>query len=451
MTDTPQSDADLESAKALDGQEGGNADGSNFSGHRSDSPSSSDPNSSLTGEPRPNTLKADEELSHSDGKQSDGKRSIGLQRGLQWLSLVITIPFLGINGLAAWQVHSLTHYSEPNPENPPLFARSPLKRVGELLLGVKIPRPENDYSPADLRLAFESHRIDLGNGEYLDGWYVPAPKQEEEKAQTKPEVDEVEASASNSVSSSEADVTTEVTSDDAIPGLAVVSETVQSPEKQGVVLLFPAYAASKQTLLQEVKLLYRLGYASFAVDLRGVGDSSGRDTTLGPREAEDVAATMEYVAQTFDNPPMALYGRILGAGHVLRAIAEFDLQPNALLLEDPHAQLFSLTESVVESVGLPRSPTTQLLIFWGGLLTGEDPSAYDPIRYASEITTPTLVIYGAEDSWVSFNEVVGVHGQLQGTKEIVGLSSAKMMPISVSAYPSWLERVGAFLDANMGQ
>ncbi len=386
------------------------------------------------------------------------KRGCGL-RSLQWLSLLITLPFLGLNGLAAWQAHSLTHYSKANVESRPTFAQPPLQRLGALLFGIKVPRPENAYSPEDIGLAFDSHRIDLGNGEFLDGWYVPAPKgAPPAKAEAKPETESAATEESttagedaSAASDSEAQEQPAAAEKNEGASIDVVSPPIQASDKQGVVLLFPAYAASKQTLLQEMKLLYRMGYASFAVDLRGVGDSSGNDTTLGRREAEDVAVTVDYVKKTFENPPIALYGRIMGASHVMRAIAEFDLQPNALIIEDPYAQLFSLTEAVVESVGLPRSPTTQMLTLWGGVLQGEDPAALDPISYASEITTPTLVLYGSEESWVSLDEVVGIHGQLQGPKEILGLSSARDMPVSATAVGSWMGKVETFLDSNMGQ
>ncbi len=379
---------------------------------------------------------------------SRSKRGCGL-RSLQWLSLLITLPFLGLNGLAAWQVHSLTHYSSADTDSRPTFAQPPLKRLGSFLFGVKVPRPENAYSPKDLGFTFDSHRIDLGNGEFLDGWYVPAPKpapevQAEAKSQTATSVD------AKSEASGEDPVTAPAPKTNG-NGIEVVTEPIKASEKRGMVLLFPAYAASKQTLLQEIKLLHRIGYATFAVDLRGVGDSSGSDTTLGRREAEDVAKTMDYVNKTFDNPPIALYGRIMGANHVMRAIAEFDLQPDALIIEDPYAQLLGLTEAVVESVGLPRSPTAQILTFWGGLLQEDNPAALDPVNYASEITTPTLVLYGSDGSWVNLDEVVAVHSQLQGPKEIIGLSSARDMPVSATAVGPWTGKVETFLDSNLGQ
>ena len=373
------------------------------------------------------------------------KRGFGL-RSLQWLSLAVTLPFLGVNGLAAWQAHSLTHYSQADLEdNRPTFAQPPLKRFGAFLFGVKVPRPENGYNPADLGFAFDSHRIDLGNGEFLDGWYVPAPQANPaapKGAEPKVSSPDLEAQAQPAVAADSAGEAT---------GLQVVPAPIQASKKQGLVLLFPAYAASKQTLLQEIKLLHRVGYATFSVDLRGVGDSSGSDTTLGVREAEDVAATVDYVAKTFENPSIALYGRILGASHVMRAIAEFDLQPDALILEDPYAQLSSLTEAIVESVGLPRSPTTQMLTLWGEILHGDDPATLDPINYASKITTPTLVLYGSDASWVKLDEVVGIHSQLQGPKDIIGLPSERDVPVSATAVGSWMEKVETFLDGAMGQ
>jgi uncharacterized protein len=159
---------------------------------------------------------------------------------------------------------------------------------------------------------------------------------------------------------------------------------------------------------------------------------------------------VDYVKKAFGNPPIALYGRILGAGTVMRAIAEYNLQPDAVILEDPYAQLFSLTQTMVESVGLPRA-IAQMLTLWGGVLLGDAAATLDPINYAPGVTQPTLVLYGSEEAWVSLDEVVGIHSQLQGAKEIMGLSSSRDLPLSATASGPWMEQVETFLDANLDQ
>ncbi|NJN29117.1 MAG: alpha/beta hydrolase [Synechococcales cyanobacterium RM1_1_8] len=348
-------------------------------------------------------------------------------RGWQWLGLGITVPFLALNGLAAWQAHSLTKYRSFPEAQPPLFVQPPLQRLWAFATGVQVPRPENRYSPAELGLAFETYNLDLGGGERLEAWYVPADPGVLESGQ-----------------SGSAEVPAQAQDPAQTPAQA-------KPPKQGMVLLFPAYAASKQTLLQEIKQFHRLGYDCFAVDFRGVGGSSGSDTTLGRREAEDVAAAVDYVRQRFDNPPLALYGRLMAAGTVLRAVAEYDLAPAALILEDPYANLYTLTEASVAAVGLPRSPTAQMLTLWGGVFQGGDPTAFDPITYAPAVQSSALVLYGSDGtSWTTLNDVVGLHSQLAGPKDILGLSSQSMLPLSMTAPGPWLERVGAFLDESLG-
>lgn len=348
-----------------------------------------------------------------------------------WLCLAIVLPFLALNGLAAWQVRSLTRYSRPAPADwQPLQYQSGLKRWQAFALGVSIPRPENDFSPSDLGLEFATHTIDLGEGEQLEAWYVtaeapaapdPAPAEKSEKAET----------------------------DAAIALPSSGSYTTQP----GIVVLFPAYAASKQTLLQEVKLLHRLGYSTFAVDYRGVGGSSGSNTTLGPREAEDVTAALGYVRQTFGDRPLAVYSRLLGTGPVLNAIAQAarsgQPQPDAIILENPYDQLINLTRSAVEAVGLPRSPTAQILTFWGGVMLGGEATARDPVIQASAISSPTLVLHGADESWVTLDQVVGVFQQLPGPKEIAGFSSDRSTPLSATAPGLWMGKVSDFLALHL--
>ena len=56
--------------------------------------------------------------------------------------------------------------------------------------------------------------------------------------------------------------------------------------------MFPGYGASKDTLLRAALEFHALGCEAWIVDFSGVGDSDGRTTTIGWREAEDVAATV---------------------------------------------------------------------------------------------------------------------------------------------------------------
>ena len=48
-------------------------------------------------------------------------------------------------------------------------------------------------------------------------------------------------------------------------------------------------------LLAPAQAFHRLGYDAILVDFRGVGGSSGNTTTLGVREAQDVAEMIKHI------------------------------------------------------------------------------------------------------------------------------------------------------------
>jgi len=79
---------------------------------------------------------------------------------------------------------------------------------------------------------------------------------------------------------------------------------VQHPHPRGIVLMFPGYAGVKEAFLTPAAHLYQFGYSSLLVDFRGSGGSSGNDTTLGLREADDVAATFVYAQQHWPGLPI---------------------------------------------------------------------------------------------------------------------------------------------------
>jgi hypothetical protein len=115
--------------------------------------------------------------------------------------------------------------------------------------------------------------------------------------------------------------------------------SVAHPQPRGVVLLFHGYAASKQQVLLPAQALYEMGYSTFLVDFRGSGGSSGTTTTLGMREAEDVAAAVAYVRQMWPEQRIILYSTSMGSSAVLRAVAVEGVQPDAIIAEAPFDQL----------------------------------------------------------------------------------------------------------------
>jgi pimeloyl-ACP methyl ester carboxylesterase len=100
-----------------------------------------------------------------------------------------------------------------------------------------------------------------------------------------------------------------------------------------VVILFHGYSAEKTSLLGEARAFFDLGASVMLVDFRGSGGSSESYTTVGVREAEDVAVALHYARRRLSHGNVFLFGRSMGAAAILRAVHAHGTQPDGVILE----------------------------------------------------------------------------------------------------------------------
>jgi alpha-beta hydrolase superfamily lysophospholipase len=257
---------------------------------------------------------------------------------------------------------------------------------------VKLPRPENHSTPVDHYLPFESHHISLSKNEQLEAWFVP------------------------------------------------------HPQSRGIVVMFPGYAGVKEALLTPAAQFYQFGYSSLLVDFRGSGGSSGDDTTLGLREADDVAATFAYVQQWWPGQPIILYGISMGGAAILRAVAMNGVQPAAIIVEGVFDRLLTTVQHRFDAVHLPSWPVAQLLVFWGSVQMGYNGFRHNPVDYASSITCPILVMHGERDPWITSGETQALVASIDGVKQVVEFPGVGHdMPFVYPAPDVWVATVKQFL------
>ena len=108
----------------------------------------------------------------------------------------------------------------------------------------------------------------------------------------------------------------------------------------------------------------------------------------------------------------------MGAAAVLKAVADDDLQPAALVLECPFDSLIGTVRHRFTSRGVPSFPLADLLVFWGGVQEGFDGFQFRPVDLALKVQVPTLLINGDRDEWVRVDEARGIYGALRGPKAL---------------------------------
>jgi len=300
--------------------------------------------------------------------------------------------FLALNAVAWRQAWVMTHYAPAGRPPPKIEALSLPEKARAVALGVTVPRPENRHTPRDLGLAYEVRRIGLPGGEALEAWVLP------------------------------------------------------HPQPRGVALAFPGYASSKESLLAPAAALHDLAYTVVLVDFRGAGGSTGDDTTLGVREAADVAAAFADAQRAWPGRPSVLYGVSMGSAAILRAIATHGVRPSAVILESPFDRLLATTQNRFRAMGLPAFPAAQLLVLWGSVQQGSNGFAHNPVDYARAVDCPALLLHGEQDPRVTTAQATAIFERLGGEKQFARFPDAGHDLLIATAPQDWERHVAGFLD-----
>ncbi len=311
----------------------------------------------------------------------------------RWILAIALLLVVGINAAAFLHARSMTHFVDAGRRTAPPERLSVIETARVLLTGVTVARPRDRRTPAALGLAYETLRFASGHGPELAAW--------------------------------------------ALPG---------RPD-QPLVVLFHGYAASKATLLPTARALHDLGAATLLVDFHGSGDSTGSGTTLGVREARDVAAAVAFARRTWPGRRLLLYGFSMGGAALLRAVAQENVRPHGIVLEATFDSLLHTTRRRFVSMGLPPTPLAELLLFWGGVQQGFNPFQNDPLAYARAVACPTLVLQGGEDRRVSVAEAEALHAALGPQSELVVVPGVGHQSIARAAPAVWRQAVAPFLRA----
>jgi alpha-beta hydrolase superfamily lysophospholipase len=312
-----------------------------------------------------------------------------LRRARGFLVFLLALT-AGVNVLAYRHAHAFTSFASAGRPTPKPEALSLSDKARALFAGPILLRPTNAVTPQAFGLDYERRTFVTRDGVSLEAWLVPAA------------------------------------------------------QPRGLVVLFHGYAESKASLLPEARAVHDLGWSTLLVDFRGSGGSEGNETTLGIREAADVAAAFEQ-ARSLSSRPVVLFGASMGAAAVLKAMAEYRLDPEALLLESPFDRMLTAVAHRCHAVGLPAFPVAQLLVFWGGWQQHFDGFRHNPVDYAASVSRPTLLMQGDADERVSVDEAQAIFARLRGPKELKLFPGVKHTSLLRARPADWTDAVSAFL------
>lgn len=307
--------------------------------------------------------------------------------------MVLGVATVLLNVVAIRHARAMVRWSDDGSRTESPERLGTLAKLGVLLGGVTVPRPRDERTPSSVGLAFENVFFEVPGGPRLVGWYVPS----------------------------------------------------DTGDERAVVVCFHGYAESMEQLLDVAVALHELGHDALLVDFRGSGASSGDGTTLGVREAQDVAAALRFARRRASGRPVVAYGFSMGAAAVVRAIARERATFDGAILEACFDRLVTTTGNRFRSMGLPATPFAQLLVFWGGVAADIDGFDLDPVRDAERLTCPVLAMHGTADERVTLDQGRSVADAVAGGAEFVTFEGAGHRLLVRADRERWRTAVEAFL------
>jgi alpha-beta hydrolase superfamily lysophospholipase len=312
-------------------------------------------------------------------------------------TLVLSASIILLNLLAYLHSYAMTHYVPGGLKTPPPEQLSLFGKISVLVAGVQVPRPENRSTPDSVGLNYSTHRILAHDGSELEAWHIDCPK------------------------------------------------------PHGLVLLFHGYAACRSSLLNDAKVFHELGYATLLVDFHGSGGSSGSVTTIGVREAVDVADVVGFAKRQLPDNPLVFFGHSMGAVAILRAVSVHAVEPAAVILECPFNTLLSTVSNRFDALGWPSFPGAHLLVLWGGVQHGFNGFSHNPADYARDVNCPALLLHGSDDTRVTRQQAEEVFRNLAGEKRFEVLEGVGHESYVQARPEQWRRFVADFLKEKTGR
>ena len=213
---------------------------------------------------------------------------------------------------------------------------------------------------------------------------------------------------------------------------------------KGTVCLFHGHGGKKSGTNAEAEVFRKLGYNTLQLDFRAHGNSEGNTCTIGYDESEDVKLAYDYIKGKGEKN-IVLWGISMGAATITKAINDYALQPNKVILEMPFGSIIDAAEGRIKMMGLPAEPLARLLTFWGGTEHGFWAFNMRPTEFAKKINCPVLLQWGKNDPRVTKKEVDDIYANISTVKKLVVYNSSAHESLCEKENEKWVMEISSFL------
>lgn len=214
-----------------------------------------------------------------------------------------------------------------------------------------------------------------------------------------------------------------------------------------VVLIAHGIGANKQNFLMVAAQIQRWGYHVFMMDFRAHGDSAGLVSTLGLKEAADVKAAYDWIAERHPGQPIYGLGYSMGGAALARACAGHGLCER-IILDCTFARLENSFRHTMGGYHIPGplvSAGWHACRFWGWAFTGVDPREIQTEQCFHRLgDRPLLLIHGTKDGTSSCTDSLCLAEQVNGKAEVWLVEGAGHL--QALAHPDYCNRLRRFFD-----
>lgn len=322
----------------------------------------------------------------------DKKTGIKRIRVLKWIGSVLLAQLILINISAAFHAYRLTHYYDDDkvrnqtPSQGKLFLRT-----WRMMTGKKLAKSLIQYYPT---IPYDTVQLTTADGKKLEAWYIKADS------------------------------------------------------AKGTVILFHGLGSNKGNVLGEAFEFNSFGYNTLLVDLRAHGNSEGITTSIGYDESEEVKLAYEHVFQKGEKN-IVLWGMSLGAVIISKAIPQYDLKPQKIILEMPFDRLQDHIRARARISGFPGEPFGFFVTFWIGLEQGYWGYGHKTSSYVKKIKCPVLLQWGNNDEYVMKEETEKIFASIGSLKKKLEIyEGGEHGPLVSGNQLQWDKAVTEFLNDN---
>lgn len=175
-------------------------------------------------------------------------------------------------------------------------------------------------------------------------------------------------------------------------------------EPRGSVVMVHGLNRSRIEMIRRVPFVHDAGWNALVFDLRHHGESSGKATTFGAKEKQDVEAAAQ-LARSRTPGPVVLWGVSLGAASAMLAAAD-DPAIAGVICDSSYRSLDDTVRHHVELARrwrwwlalVPSWPVADEVLFWMGRRGAFDPASVDVRAAAARLAgRPALFVANSED------------------------------------------------------